>query len=96
MPECYRRTALNCSLPVRGELHRERKGEPEMHKRDARDRGCKRGCIDVLINNKGIAYNELTPCICCGGRRRDRTADIQLVRLALSQLSYSPKRPEWP
>jgi hypothetical protein len=25
-----------------------------------------------------------------GGRNRDRTCDIQLVRLALSQLSYSP------
>ena len=25
-----------------------------------------------------------------GGRRGDRTPDIQLVRLALSQLSYSP------
>ncbi len=26
-----------------------------------------------------------------GGRNRDRTCDIQLVRLALSQLSYSPE-----
>ena len=29
------------------------------------------------------------PCL-DGGRNRDRTCDIQLVRLALSQLSYSP------
>jgi hypothetical protein len=33
---------------------------------------------------------QMFPDSCYGGRNRDRTCDIQLVRLALSQLSYSP------
>ena len=35
------------------------------------------------------AYRVVWPC---GGRNRDRTCDIRLVRPTLSQLSYSPPR----
>ena len=34
---------------------------------------------------------KVTAILLNGGRNRDRTCDIQLVRLALSQLSYSPE-----
>jgi hypothetical protein len=30
-----------------------------------------------------------------GGARRDRTDDLKLAKLALSQLSYGPERKQW-
>lgn len=38
--------------------------------------------------NRGSGF--LHPWICAGGASRDRTDDLKLAKLALSQLSYGP------
>ena len=47
--------------------------------------------VQFALNNKKINRETIFSRFINGGRNRDRTCDIQLVRLALSQLSYSPE-----
>jgi hypothetical protein len=41
-------------------------------------------------NNSDPSHPSITQPPCSGGASRDRTDDIQLAKLALSQLSYGP------
>jgi hypothetical protein len=55
-------------------------------------------CLTANIQNPGFLQllnlkqtsNHPQPSACSGGASRDRTDDIQLAKLALSQLSYGP------